>query len=173
MRFSLLVLLMSGFFAQPVAAQVALTLKDMMATRVQLPRADCALFPAVARLDTPGLHEAVIKPCRFTPTRHQVEMTEERLYAGGISAIRSPLTPLDSANLAYIQTHLPTYKRQYFGFYNVQHQPCLFIQLFESDYPSDWLYHQLLILDGGPSVWEVYYNLDTRQFYGLGYHSQG
>jgi len=165
MRF-LLFILAAGLLAHVAVAQVA-------GTRYQRPGADCALFPAAAQLDTLGLHGATVEPYRFTPTRHQVEMAEQQLEAEGISAIRQPLTPADSANLAYIQAHLPVYKRQYFGFYNAQHQPCLFIQLFESDHPGDWLHHWLLILDGGPSVWEVYYNLDTRRFYGLGYHGLG
>jgi hypothetical protein len=169
----LLAFLVFSLLQQPAVAQDALTLQDLMATRVQLPRADCALFPAAAQLDTLGLHKAAVEPSRFTPTRQQVEMVEQQLEAAGISAIRQPLTPPDSANLAYIQAHLPVYKRQYFGFYNAQHQPCLFIQLFEGDNLGDWLHHWLLILDGGPSVWEVYYNLDTRRFYGLGYHGLG
>jgi hypothetical protein len=142
-----------------------------MATSVKVQGAACALFPAVAPFDTIGLRGAKSTPYRFTPTRQQAEAAENQLRAGGIYAIRAPLSPPDSLNLAYIQKHLPDYKRQYFGFYNAQHQPCLFIQLFENE-TADWLYHHLLVLDGGASVWEVCYNLDTRQFYFFGYHSE-
>jgi len=171
MRLLLLSLLASSALALPAAAQTQLSMNDLMAVPVKVRGADCALFPAAALFDTLYLRVSQVKPSRFTPARQQVEATENQLAIEGIRAIRTPLSPPDSVNLAYIQTHLPGYKRQYFGFYNKKHQACLFIQLFESDNP-DWLYHHLVFLDGGPSVWEVCYNLDTQQFYFFGYHSE-
>jgi hypothetical protein len=171
MRLLLLSLLACSALALPVAAQTQLTMNDLMAVPVKVRGADCALFPAAALFDTLDLRVSQVNPFRFTPTRQQVEATENQLAVGGIRAIRTPLSPPDSANLAYIQTHLPDYKRQYFGFYNEKHQACIFIQLFEGGRP-DWLYHHLVFLDGGASIWEVCYNLDTQQFYFFGYHSE-
>lgn len=165
-------LLTGSLLALPAAAQLQPTMNDLMATPLKVRGVDCALFPAIAQFDTTGLRRAKSPPYRFTPTHQQVEAAESQLNTEGIYAIRAPYTPYDSVNLAYIQKNLLAYRRQYFGFYNAQHQACLFIQLFEDD-NTDWLYRHLLFLDGGSSVWEVCYNLDTRRFYSLGYHSQG
>lgn len=170
MRALLIGLLASILLGLPATAQIQPTMHDLMATAIKVQGADCALFPAVARLDTLDILEPITG--RFAPVRQQVEAAETQLHEKGIEAIRCPVNEYDAANLDYIQKHLGGYKRQYFGFINSQGQVCLFIQFFESD-NSDWLFQHLIFLDGGPSVWETCYNLDTKQFYGIGYHSQG
>lgn len=170
MRALLIVLLASTLLVLPATAQTQPTMHDLMATAIKVQGADCALFPAVARLDTLDISEPITG--RFAPVRQQVEAAETQLREKGVEAIRRPFNEYDAASLQYIQKNLSAYKRQYFGFFNAQHQACLFVQFFENDY-SDWLYQHLLIMDGGTSVWETWYNLDTQQFYGISYHSQG
>lgn len=67
-----------------------------------------------------------------------------------------------------ISAHLPSYRRQYAGFYDGRGQPCLFINFFPYQYTrlsgSDWLRYYIGVDDGGAAFWHICYNLATYQF---------
>lgn len=166
--------------SKPAAAQTQPTLRDLMADSMRVQGADCALFPAMAEVDTTELGVAVIEPRRFTPVRQQVEIVEKQLAEKGLMAIARPTIAADAmlafiqsvGAFSYIHAHLPVYKRQYYGFYNAQHQPCLYINFVEEP-GSGWLYRQIAVMDGGAAFWCICYNLTTSQFYGFSVNSEG
>jgi hypothetical protein len=184
MRLLSLGLLFGGLFSQPAAAQVAPAPQVPLATRVQVRGADCALFSAgkpindVARID--GIAADTVTG-RFTPTKQQVDSAENLLpmllrdmaasprFRGKERYYKKHLRPLPKG--------LKGYRRQYFGFYNGQHQPCLYVNFFNPDSPYikafafDWLLKTVLISDAGfmlddsPNLWQVTFNLTTQQLY--------
>jgi len=174
MRLLFLSLLASSLLPLPAAGQNQLTMNDLMATPAKVRGVDCALFPAAALLDTIELHQSRVKPSRFTPSSQQIEMAERQFAEKGLAAIAKPTILTDSvlifirsnATLSYINSHLPVYKRQYYGFYNAAYQPCLYINFLEEP-KADWLYRHILVLDGGAAFWRISYNLSTQQFYGF------
>ena len=174
MRLFFFSLLASILLSLPAAGQNQLTINDLMATSAKVRGVDCALFPAAALLDTIELHQSRVEPSRFTPNSQQIEIAERLFAEKGLAAIAKPSVPTDSvlifirsnATLSYINSHLPVYKRQYYGFYNAARQPCLYINLLEEP-TADWLYRQIVVLDGGAAFWRISYNLITQQFYGF------
>lgn len=89
MRSFLTVLLLGHAFLAPTNAQKRPVPKDTIATRVRLPGADCALFPAAASF-TRYLEYTLLNTGRFTPTRQQVAMTEKPSWpCGGKTSTRS------------------------------------------------------------------------------------
>lgn len=166
-------LLLGGILLQPAAAQVAPAPKDIIATRVQLPGADCALFPAAISLAGAVLSS---KPTgRFTPAKEQVTAIERSLLPAHMHylATNSPYAGTIYADKAqtHIHKNLATYRRQYVGFYNEKHQPCLYINCFpKSIGNSYWLQRLLVVDDGGASFWRISFNLATKQFFDFSYN---
>lgn len=80
---------------------------------------------------------------------------------------------------AIIQENLKQYQRQYYGFYNPQHQPCLFINFFIERYeeapgrPATWLRRLVYTHDGGAAFWHIYYNATTKKFYDFSHNVEG
>jgi hypothetical protein len=147
------------------------------ATRLLLPGAECALFPATATLpDAPEFDEALT--ARFAPIWPQVIEAEQTLS----TALSHSLTTAQPARYisqrqAIVRAYLPAYRRQYFGFYNAQHQACLFINAFYNQYtnPLDpsWLHYCISVDDGGVGFWRIYYNLATHRFYKFSSNEDG
>ncbi|RZK99044.1 MAG: hypothetical protein EOO62_25370 [Hymenobacter sp.] len=166
-------------FLAPASAQVASVLKDTIATRVQLPGADCALFPAAANLGS-WFGKDFTQLLRFTPTRAQAAEAEQALPRVHLAKLyQYPVTDYYARYPAIIKQHLSKYQRQYFGFYKAQHQTCLFINFFieEVEYapgtlPS-WLTHPVQVADGGAGFWHIYYNLTTHKFYNFSHGMEG
>lgn len=179
MRLLLLSLLASSALALPVAAQVPPAPRDTIATRYQLPEADCALFPAAASMGTWN-DEHLLKSGRFTPTHEQVATTEKALLAVRLQDVyEHRISGYYADYPAIIKNHLPEYNRQYYGFYNAQHQACLYINFFPGRYeqPSDnnalWLRWPVNVYDGGSGFWRIYYNLITHKFFNFSHNLEG
>ena len=157
--------------------QVQAQVPYALATRLLLPGADCASFPVASALPVaPEFDEVLV--ARFTPCLPQVIEAEQMLPG----ALQQPLTTAPPARYfrrqqTVIRTYLPAYRRQYFGFYNAQHQACLFINFFDSQYLelSDprWLHYCISVDDGGVSFWRIYYNLATHRFYKFSFNPNG
>ena len=112
---------------------------------------DVAIFPANSLDLIPGK--------RFTPTRQEIDSAEYSLK-----------TELKKLNVAFInQTSSPIihkklnkYKRQYFGYYNLEGEKILLINciwLRDEEYNKNWLSNMIIVLDGGSYYWHVYFNL--------------
>lgn len=172
MRHLLFFLLIGSTLTLPVATQAQTVLHDTIATRCQLPAADCALFPAAA---TFPLHKVgdifQVGMRRFTPTRAQVATTEQALRTVDLQQVSyryEPTTYYDGYP-TIIKKHLASYKRQYYGFYDSKRHPCLFINFFienpeELHAPLHWLQYPVRVYDGGWAFWSIYYNLTTKKF---------
>lgn len=162
------------------AAQGQPSPADTIATRLQLPQADCALFPAGARLPA-WLQVTRRQASRFTPAATQAQAAEQALQHLNLLAVNpGSKTSQDSVYAQKISQRLGQYHRQYFGFYNSRKQPCLFINLV-ADFPFTpeeaglrptppgyvpyWLQQYLYLGDGGDDHWSIYYNLATKKFY--------
>jgi len=180
MRIFSLGLLLSSACCRPAAAQVLPAPKGTVATRYQLPGADCALFPATARLPDWLPEKKLTAHRRFTPAASQVAAAEKALATVQLLRVNSGAkTNQDSTYARNITQRLGQYHRQYFGFYNMQRQPCLFINLLLNTdfdgidigmqprppgYIPHWLRAPQQLADGGWQYWSVYYNLTTYQF---------
>jgi hypothetical protein len=164
-----------------LAAQVQPATTDTIATRYQLPGADCALFPVAARLPDWIPEKRLAQRCRFMPTAPQVTTTEKALATVQLLGVNpGTKTSQDSTYARNITRRLGQYQRQYFGFYNERKQPCVFIN-FLSEYPFTpeeaglrpqppgyvpyWQRRYIFIGDGGDDQWSIYYNLTTGSFY--------
>ena len=153
---------------------------DTVAVRVQVLGADCGLFPAAARMLTDENGDAPTLLGRFTPTRPQAARMERALRT--LPLHRVPVLTgvriLPSYPLL-IHQNLPRYKRQYFGFYNRQRQPCLYVHFFAESveehpgYTPRWLREAFQVVDGGAGFWSIKYNWSTHQFYDFETNSEG
>ena len=165
-------LLVAGLSTQAAIAQVA-------ATRYQRPGADCALFPAGKFIYDITGEDGIVGDSitgRFTPTKQQVDSIENLLlvllrnmatsprFRGKERYYKKYLRPLPKS--------LKRYRRQYFGFYNGRHQPCLYINFFTPNVTYvNWLLRTVIVSDGGfmeddsPNLWQVSFNLTTQQLY--------
>ena len=181
MRFLLLSLLVGHLLALPTAAQTLPAPKDTVATRYQLPGADCALFPAAAAFPENKLGDIYeLGMQRFTPTQEQVYATEQLLKAIRLDQVsyRYEFTDYYDNYPAIIKKNLANYKRQYYGFYNAAHHACLFINFFteykeEIHPPLYWLHHPVRVYDGGWAFWSIYYDLTDKKFFLYEHNSEG
>ena len=160
-------------------AQVAKVSLRNFAYRCQIPDADCALFPASARLpaDDAG---SIAHRGRFTPTCQQVVQVEKRLCNIKLVAFASTNPNAYEKQLAAgIKQRLQKYHRQYFGFYDTQHHACLYINFFYEgveEHPGfvpRWRREVIQVEDGGAGYWSIYYDLDTHTFYKFRHNSVG
>jgi hypothetical protein len=168
--------LLHAYFLHGLVAGLA---PATIATRYQLLEADCALFPAAASF-TPNGEETVPNTGRFTPTRQQVAMAEKALPTVRLQDIYAAPPLSYYANYpTVIKENLKQYQRQYYGFYNTQHQPCLFINFFIEHYeevpgqPAIWLRRRIRVYDGGAAFWRVYYNVTTHTLYNFSHNLEG
>jgi hypothetical protein len=152
---------------------------DTVAAHIQLPGADCGLFPAAARLPN-FLDYYVTRTGRFTPTLPQAIEVEQALPTAQLQKLyEHPITSYYAAYPVIIKQHLPEYQRQYYGFYNELHQPCLFINFFIEHIEStpntvpNWLCYYIHTHDGGAAFWSIYYNLTTHKFYRFSHNLEG
>ncbi|MGI4875770.1 MAG: hypothetical protein ACRYFX_31825 [Janthinobacterium lividum] len=182
MRFLLLALLASG--GLPTAfAQPATTPADTVATRLQLPKADCALFPAAATIPSSDVFESDYKPGmeRFAPTAEQVTQAEAALPAVQFDRVSARPEPTDNYDdyPVIIKKHLADYQRQYYGFIDKHKHPCLFINFFiekHDDVPGQppyWLNHAVRLQDGGWEYWSIYYDLNAHKFFHFEHSQEG
>jgi hypothetical protein len=116
---------------------------------------------------------------RFTPTQQQVDSVETRLpqLLRSLARLQRPSDADRSykRHLRPITKNLATYQRQYIGFYNRKHQPCLYIHFFTSDiafYSSEYFLQRLVemsdagfMTDSSPNLWHVNLDLTTTQLY--------
>lgn len=175
--FSALLALLFIVEFQAVAQQVSIV--DTIAARYQLPSADCAAFPATARLPW-FLDDSILHATRFTPSKHQIVRTEKALLKVDLAHINNQLASSYYVKYSAIITQqLPLYQRQYFGYYNSQGHPCLYINLFilqleePPGYVPYWLRTIVKMHDGGASFWSIFYDLKTRRFYNFSHNSEG
>ena len=178
MRFLFFSLLAGNLLALPAAAQVLPAPRDTVATRYQLPGADCALFPAAASMGP--YSEYIPETGRFTPSREQVTNVEKILPAVRLQDVYE--RPANSYYADYpgiIKARLAEYNRQYYGFYNLKHQPCLYINFFPGKYEQSdnkdphWLHWPIYVSDGGAGFWQIFYNLSTNKFYNFSHNLEG
>jgi hypothetical protein len=180
MHFFSLLLLLSGACVPLAHAQSLILSRDTIATRLLLPGADCALFPVDARLPN-WLDISVTRNERFTPTSSQAAQVEKALPDAQLQKLYEHSPPSYYASYpTIIKQHLPNYQRQYYGFYNKRHQPCLVINFFYEpniERPSNpipyWLRAPISMSDGGPAYWSIYYNLTTHRFYNFSHNLEG
>ena len=174
MRSFFLVLLLSYFFLAPANAQTRPATKDTIATRYQLPGADCALFPAAANMSGMFMHPKYAQ--RFTPTKEQVLVIGKDLLPAQMRYLAANQPPnatmYEHEYRVRISKTLTKYRRQYVGFYNEQQQNCLYINCFPRNelYPK-WLQQLVKVEDGGASFWHIYFNLATKQFFDFSHNS--
>ena len=151
----------------------------IIATRYQRPGANCALFPAVAEFYPPI--EGMTEPTkRFTPTTLQVDEVEDTLPSIKLETLLFDNRPhkYGVEHELEINRRLAQYRRQYYGFYNDEQHPCLFVNFFyfrldkdkefATKYPTktpSWLKYHVLANDGGVLFWFVFYDLTTKRFY--------
>lgn len=182
MRNILLFSLLSSILT-PAAAQVVPALREPVATRIQLPGADCALFPATAELPI-CFYTDVTTLERFTPTPQQIALVEKAFLPIRIKqlAITPSAALVDSDREAevFIYNNLKKYYRQYYGFYNSLHQPCLYVNCFIGDEVADgnsydiapyWLRRPVSMLYGGANYWSITFNVATQELYNFRYNS--
>lgn len=162
----------------PVVAQ-QITKVDTVATRYILPKADCACFPATAKLPL-FLNDSIRQTKRFTPSKQQIITTEKALIEIDLARVNKQPENSYYANYpAIITEQLSTYQRQYFGFYNSQGHPCLYINFFilhleePADYTPFWLTTPVRVYDGGAAFWSIFFDLETHKFYGFRHNSEG
>lgn len=169
---------------QPAAAQLVLARSDVVATHLQLSGADCALFPAAAALPPLYFNETCSPLERFTPTPQQLALVEKTFLPSGIQQLAAgpnvDLVDYDKEKRVFIYRNLKKYYRQYYGFYNCQHQQCLYINCFLGDDVADgpiydiapyWLRSTVCMLYGGANYWSITFNLATQELYGFRYNS--
>jgi hypothetical protein len=165
MRLLLLSLLAGSALALPVAAQVHRypVPAFMQPQHYQLPKADCAIFPAAAALDVAALGS----PGRFTPTTQQVDSVEYALATVDLNRVNAePELPGYEAYPQLIKKKLPQYRRQYFGFYNSLNHSCLHITFIKADLADAfWLQWREKVFDAGPDYWTVCYDASAKVFY--------
>jgi len=183
----LLVAVAPGCTEQPPSSSEACTQltqspghADTVAIRQQVLGADCGLFPAAAGLPTDEEGQVTAHCGRFTPTLPQVVPVELALRT--LPLHRVPVVAGHHIIPSYpllIHQNLPRYKRQYFGFYDLRHQPCLYVHFFAASvdehpgYTPRWLREVIQVEDGGAGYWSVKYNLTTHQFYDFEHNSEG
>lgn len=163
----------------PGAAPSPRSAADTVAQHYQLPGADCALFPAAAALPA-DVAARTPHTGRFTPTRQQVAAVEQALRGVALGKVNAqPESSYYAHYPALIEKQLGAYQRQYFGFYNPQGHPCLFLNFFieHLDEPVGqvprWLRAPVRAYDGGAAFWSIYYDLTTRAFYRFQHNSEG
>ena len=180
MRYFGCCLLLFFLFGQPASAQLLPESKDTIATRYQLPGADCALFPVGARMGYWYSEENLLSTGRFTPTCAQATAAEEALKIIRLETVYAHQPSSYYAGYPkIIKQRLPKYQRQYFGFYNIQHQPCLYINFFIEEWVEvpgttpHWLCTPIEVADGGADFWRIFYNLTTHKFYNFSHGLEG
>lgn len=181
MRF-LVFLLVAGSAGQSALAQVA-DPTDTLATHLQLPGADCAVFAAQSAFPHSDTEEDEYKldMKRFTPTTEQVTAAEQALLTVQLDHVSASTESNDDYD-AYpriIKKHLKEFQRQYYGFYNKQQHACLFINLFLEKHEEGvaestaWRTHVVQVMDGGWEYWSVYYDLTAHKFFHYAHAQQG
>lgn len=150
----------------------------LSAYRCQLPKADCALFPEASEL--PHDKDGVIPHTgRFTPTCEQAAKVEQALLTVRLENIAERQQEYYPRYPVLIKKNLARYHRQYFGFYNVRNQPCLYLSFFWENVQENlgfiprWRREVIQVEDGGAGFWSVYYNLSTRKFYKFRHNEEG
>lgn len=153
---------------------------DTVAVRSRILGADCGLFPATARMLTDEEGNAPFQLGRFTPTMPQAACIELALRT--LPLHRVPVLAGHGIQPSYpllIHQNLHRYKRQYFGFYNRQRQPCSYVHFFAASveehpgYTPRWLREAFQVVDGGAAFWSIKYNWTTHQFYDFEANSEG
>lgn len=151
------------------------------AVRYQVLGADCGLFSPVARIPPDDEGNALFHQGRFTPTLEQAARIELALRTLPLDRVPVPAgRRIPRSYPLLIHQNLPHYKRQYFGFYNRQRQPCLYINFFPEHFVEEhpgytprWLRETISVDDGGAAFWSIQYNLVTHQFYAFAPNAEG
>lgn len=153
---------------------------DTVATSHEVLGATCAIFPAAAALP-PWLQDEKVRIERFTPTLAQVQLVEQALRRQnlGAAAPRPEFSDYYAHYPALIQRNLPRYHRQYFGYYNDQRHPCLYLNAFVYDIEDlpgtvpHWLRETIWTNDGGAAYWRICYDLTVQKFYCFNHNHEG
>jgi hypothetical protein len=141
---------------------------------MQVRGADCALFPV-------GAVSYYNIKATFMPTPAQAAEAEKALATAQLATVdpHAKSWYKKEPNPAYtaISNHLPLFRQQFYGFYNAQKQPCLFINAFPLDknftIGQRWLRETVWVFDGGTSFWQAKYNLATHRFEYFSYNRMG
>lgn len=111
---------------------------------------------------------------RFTPNRLEVTQTEETLQHQIRRIVKSNNRKISSFEIKdrkRVYRYFKHYKRQYFGYLNSKGERILLIHAYLGRKrlgPNDCDTEYFLIFDGGASVWDIEFNLETRTFSGFG-----
>jgi hypothetical protein len=177
MRHLFSLLMLGG--ALPVTAQRLPA--DTVAAYHNVLGADCAIFPAAAALPPVLLDNPDnIRIDRFTPTLAQVTQAEQALRRQKLGqAAPRPESDYYAHYPALIEKNLARYRRQYFGYYNDERHPCVYINAFSENYmdiPGSipyWLRTPVWAFDGGTSYWAICYDFTVQKFYCFSHNSEG
>ena len=144
------------FLAGSIQAQEG----DTVAVFYKTDKFEAAIFPGTSKDLFPG-------PSRFTPTQDDVNAAEAALsrQLAELNADKQNqgMTPV-------IDKHLKKYKRQYFGYVDMNGRKILFINMFwkrDKDNMELWLQEKVSELGGGSYFWNVKYNLETGELFDL------
>lgn len=102
---------------------------------------------------------------RFIPDIKDIELIEQSLYHSIDNISRNE----QHQQFYYkdkISNHLIEYNRQYYGYINSDGQKVIFINLFKlpiGKHTDD----ELIVMDGCDSFFQIRFNIDTQQFFGL------
>lgn len=120
---------------------------------------DVAIFPSNYFDLIPGQ--------RFTPTRQEVDIAEISLDKD-LKSLNKQL--VNQSPTPIIHKNLHKYKRQYFGYIDINGDRILLINCFwskDKDDKDNWLTDRIMVLDGGSYYWNVKFNLDKKQLFDL------
>ncbi len=120
---------------------------------------DVAIFPSNYFNFIPGQ--------RFTPTRQQIDRAEASLGTD-LKTLNNQL--VNQYSTPIIHQNLHEYKRQYFGYIDINGDRILLINCFWSEAEDDtdgWLKGRIMVLDGGSYYWNIKFNLDKKQLFDL------
>ena len=125
MRLSSFGLLLGSARCRLAAAQVLPTPQDIVATHYHLLGAECALFPATAKLPDWLPAKNLAAQRRFTPAASQVAAAGKALAAVQLLRVNPGAKTRQDPTYARNITQRLGHYQQYFGFYNRRKQPCV------------------------------------------------
>jgi hypothetical protein len=140
--------------------------ENIIADHYKTKKFNVAIFPETS-LD-------MISGKRFTPNRNEINMAEKKLKQK-LKKLNANL--INQSSTPIIHRKLRKYKRQYFGYFD-NNSKILLINCFwekknDRDDVKQWLKERIEVHDGGSYYWEIKYNIDTDEFFGLEINGYG
>jgi hypothetical protein len=115
----------------------------------------------------PANYFGLISGKRFTPTKQEIDKAEIALKKY-LKNINKQL--INQSSTSIIHKNLKKYKRQYFGYLDINGNRILFINCFwskEKDKNERWLTEQKMVHDGGSYYWNIKFNLQKNELFEL------